>query len=85
MNEPIRENRYETLVASLIYLMTHYARTRCPRLAICIARHMQLLAVHADADYVVRDICSALQGSWQQVASPSAAGNTEPHVNTALH
>lgn len=32
--------RAETLTAALIYLMTHYARTGCPRLAVCVSRHM---------------------------------------------
>jgi len=52
--------RAETLVAALIYLMTHYARTGCPRLAVCVSRHMQCLAVHPEAPKVVRDICAAL-------------------------
>jgi hypothetical protein len=29
--------------------MTHYARTGCPKLAVCVSRHMQCLAVHPDA------------------------------------
>jgi hypothetical protein len=35
------ESRVDTLVAALLYLMTHYARTGCPRLAICVSRHLQ--------------------------------------------
>lgn len=56
--------RAETLVAALIYLMTHYARTGCPRLAVCVSRHMQCLAVHPEAPKVVRDICAGLHGTW---------------------
>ena len=41
--------RVETVTAALIYLMTHYARTGCPRLALCVSRHMQCLASHPDA------------------------------------
>ena len=37
--------RAETIVAALLYLMTHHARTRCPRLAVCIARHMPCIGV----------------------------------------
>lgn len=59
-------SRVETLVAALLYLMTHYARTGCPRLAICVSRHMQCLAGHADAPPVVRDICAALHGAWSE-------------------
>jgi hypothetical protein len=56
--------RVETLTASLVYLMTHYARTGCPRLAVCVSRHMQALALHPDAAPVLRDICAALHGAW---------------------
>jgi len=54
------QSRVETLTAALLYLMTHYSRTRCPRLALCVARHMQCLALHPDA----RDICASLHGAW---------------------
>jgi hypothetical protein len=64
------ETRAETLVAALIYMMTHYARTGCPRLAVCIARHMQCLALHGDAPPVVRDMCASLHGPWAQAAAP---------------
>ena len=46
--------RAETVMAALLYLMTHYARTGCPKLAVCVARHMQGLALHPDAPTVVR-------------------------------
>ena len=62
------ETRAETLVAALIYMMTHYARTGCPRLAVCISRHMQCLATHGGAPRVVRDICASLHGPWSQAA-----------------
>ena len=32
-------SRADTLTAALVYLMTHYARTGCPRLALCVSRH----------------------------------------------
>ena len=70
------DSRAETLVAALLYLMTHHARTGCPRLALCIARHMQCLAVHPDADRVVRDICAGLHGAWVAAALPAAPGNS---------
>jgi hypothetical protein len=68
-------SRTETVVAALIYLMTHYARTGCPRLALCVSRHMQCLAAHPDAAPVVRDICASLHGAWSQAAG---AGQTPP-------
>jgi hypothetical protein len=61
-------SRPDTVAAALLYLMTHYARTGCPRLALCVSRHMQCLAMHPDASPVIRDICAGLQGAWQQAA-----------------
>ena len=58
--------RLETLAASLVYLMTHYARTGCPRLAICVAGHMQAMALHPGAGPVLRDMCASLHGFWTQ-------------------
>ena len=60
--------RVETLVASLVYLMTHYARTGCPRLAVCVSRHMQAIALHPDAAPVLRDVCAGLHGAWARGA-----------------
>ncbi|MEW5863191.1 MAG: hypothetical protein AB1773_06290 [Pseudomonadota bacterium] len=61
-------SRAETITAALLYLMTHHARTGCPRLALCVARHMQCLAAHPDASPVVREVCARLQGAWSQAA-----------------
>ncbi len=69
----------ETLTAALIYLMTHYARTGCPRLAVCISRHLQCLALHGDAPLLVRDVCASLHGPWAE-----AARLPEPHERS-LH
>jgi hypothetical protein len=65
------ETRVETVTAALIYLMTHYARTGCPRLALCVSRHMQCLASHPDAPVVLRDICASLHGAWSHAAAPA--------------
>ena len=71
------ESRVETLTAALLYLMTHYARTGCPGLAVCVSRHMQCLALHPDAAPVVRDICASLHGAW--AASSSLAEGAKLH------
>lgn len=67
-------SRADTITAALIYLMTHYAKTGCPRLAMCVSRHLQCLALHPDAAPVVRDICSSLHGAWQNAAEPRTEG-----------
>ncbi|MGQ0510832.1 MAG: hypothetical protein ACT4P9_09475 [Betaproteobacteria bacterium] len=73
MDEPIphpdpEASRADTVAAALIYLMTHYARSGCPRLALCVSRHMQCLATHPDTPPVVRDVCAALHGAWSEAA-----------------
>ena len=76
------ENRVESIIAALVYLMTHYARTGCPRLAVCVSRHMQALALlHPDAAPVLRDICAGLHGVW---ASASADASTKIHAATSI-
>ena len=64
MQSDDESSRAETIVAALLYLMTQYARTGCPRLAVCISRHMQCLALHPQAPRVVRDTCAALYAAW---------------------
>jgi hypothetical protein len=69
------ESRVEIVTAALLYLMTHYARTGCPRLAVCVARHMQCLALHPEAAPVVRDICASLHGAWAASSSHAEGAN----------
>ena len=69
MRHPETETtRAETVMAALLYLMTHYARTGCPKLAVCVSRHMQCLALHPDAAPVVRDVCASLHGAWSEAS-----------------
>jgi hypothetical protein len=72
------ESRVETITAALLYLMTHYARTGCPRLALCVSRHMQALALHPDAATVLRDISAALHGAWAGAAAGRPADEAQP-------
>ena len=75
MRQPEPETtRAETVMAALLYLMTHYARTGCPKLAVCVSRHMQCLALHPDAPLVVRDVCASLHGAWGEAAIGEAPG-----------
>jgi hypothetical protein len=66
-------SRPEAIVAATLYLMTHYARTGCPRLALCISKHLQCLA----APIVVREICAGVRrlggGGGEHVFSVSGA------------
>lgn len=58
--------RAETIIATLIYLLTHYARNGCPRLAVCVFRHMECVASHPGAARVIRQVCASLQGDWAE-------------------
>jgi hypothetical protein len=78
--QPETESRPELLVAATLYLMTHYMRSGCPKLACCISRHMQCLALHAGADPKIRDVCAALHGAWQQ-----AAGHAHEEIPDSSH
>jgi hypothetical protein len=78
-SEKDKEERVDTLTAALLYLMTHYARTGCPRLALCVSRHMQCLATHRDTPRVVRDICAGLHGSWAEVSRVQNPKRTAIH------
>jgi hypothetical protein len=75
----IEETRVETVVAALIYLMSHYARSGCPRLAQFVSGHLQCLAVHPDAPPVLRDMCSSLHGAWSRVAEASQGSHQVLH------
>ena len=75
------DSRAETITAALLYLMTQYARTGCPRLALCVSRHMQCLAFHADAPEVVRAVCASLHGAWACVAIPETPADSGGQVH----
>ena len=72
-------SRADTVTAALLYLMTHYARTGCPRLALCVSRHMQCLALHPDAAPMVRDICASLHGAWSEAATGATPARAALH------
>jgi hypothetical protein len=73
------ESRVEIIAAAAIYLMTHYARTGCPGLALCVSRHLQCLALHPDAPPVLRDICASLHGCWSEAAQGASAPRPPLH------
>jgi hypothetical protein len=83
--EQSEEPRAEALTAALIYLMTQHARTGCPRLALCVSRHMQCLASHPDAAPVLKEICAGLHGAWSRAAQCGHHEAPEQRTNEALH
>src|SRR3972149_453751 len=65
-------SRAENITAALVYLMTHYARTGCPRLPLCGSGATPGPAAPPDAPPVVRDICAGLHGAWSEAAGALA-------------
>jgi hypothetical protein len=53
--------RIDSIVASLLYLVTAYYRRPCPALAACIAWHVACLAGHPGAARVLSDVALALR------------------------
>jgi hypothetical protein len=73
--------RVETITGALLYLMTAYQRTHCPRIATVIVRHLECLAFHPSADPVVREVCEGLHAEWHSIAQKCALATRD----RALH
>lgn len=63
-----RASRPAIVISALIYLMSSYRRTPCPRLAQCVAGHLECLSRHPDADPVIREICAGMVDEWRTAA-----------------
>lgn len=60
-----RASRPEIVISALIYLMSSYRRTPCPRLAQCVAGHLECLSRHPGADPVIREVCAGMVDEWR--------------------
>ena len=60
--------RIETIIAATLYLMNAYQRTHCPRLARCVAAHLDYLTRHSDTDATIRSVCAEMYRDWRVVA-----------------
>jgi len=67
---------YELILASILFLMTHYARRPDTPVARTIEEHLHRLARHADqdSDYMIKT-CTRLQKQWQEVRTSNAGMN----------
>ncbi|MFZ5557334.1 MAG: hypothetical protein ACOZDY_11545 [Pseudomonadota bacterium] len=73
MSKPVIDpttSRVETLTSALLYLMSCYHRTPCPRIALMVLRHMEAIRGHAEAPSVLRQMCAGLCGEWAAHACP---------------
>jgi hypothetical protein len=65
-------SRVETVLAAVLYLMTAYQRTRCPRIAACVAAHLDCLADHPSADASIREVCAGMRAHWRGTAETAS-------------
>ena len=63
--------RVETVLGAVLYLMTAYCRTPCPRLASCIASHLDCVAAHPQADSTIRHVCAGMSKEWHLAGAPA--------------
>ena len=63
----------ETILASLIFLLTHYAWSGGPQLAMYVTRHIECVCVHPDIAPVVRNVCASLHAEWAERICHDAA------------
>jgi len=60
-------SRAETILSAVLYLMTAYHRAPCPRIAACIAAHLDCLAAHPHVDPTIREVCAGMREEWHGV------------------
>jgi hypothetical protein len=70
--------RAETVLGAVLYLMTAYRRTQCPRIAACVAAHLECLAGHPQVDATIRDLCAGMCDEWRSAAQ-------SPRLRPDLH
>lgn len=58
--------RIDTLIGSLLFLMTVYRRESRHDVALSIAQHLECLAQHPDADEIVRHVAIGMYGEWRR-------------------
>ena len=59
--------RIETLIGSLLFLMTVYRRESKRDVALSIASHLECLAQHPDADDSVRQVATGICDEWRRI------------------
>jgi hypothetical protein len=64
-----QSSRVETVIGAVLYLMTAYQRTRCPRIAACVAAHLDCLAADPHADATIRELCAGMREEWRRAAA----------------
>lgn len=91
-NDTQTTGKLDTLLSATLYLMSAFAAHRCPRLAIMIRRHLDLLAAHDCATPLLRSTCAQLVAQHWDAAHLTARetpgtlpSSPFPSVRTVLH
>jgi hypothetical protein len=61
--------KLSTVLGAALYLMTSYRRSRCPRVALMVARHLECVAAHRDSDATMRQLCTSLSREWNAASA----------------
>lgn len=59
--------RIETLISSLLFLMTIYRREGRQEVALSIANHLECLGQHPEADESVRLVATGICDEWRRI------------------
>jgi hypothetical protein len=65
------QTRTDLILSAALYLITRYAESAargvtCPRLAVSIQCHLEILAERSDVSGLVRDTCALLADEWRR-------------------
>lgn len=73
-NESTTESPADVVVATLLYLMTRFSTTGCPRLREAVIQHLALLHDHplTRGSRSIRDTTEQLAREWLHMSSSSA-------------
>lgn len=88
MSRPLPDpaaSRVDTLTSALLYLMSSYHRTPCPRIALMVLRHMEAICGHQQAPPVLRQMCAGLCGDWAGRACVGGPGSVRGPGRGRVH
>jgi len=82
-----RREEADRQLAAVIYLMSCHARTRCPRLATLVQRHLVAIGRNPGTGEHVRETCQRLSAAWACVCSydERLAAQAAPRGGVSLH
>jgi len=82
-------SRQDLVLSSVLLLMSRYAvasedGAACPRLAVAIQCHLELLAERAQLPLLVRDTCGLLAEEWRCALAGQEGRPARPNLRTLV-